>query len=208
MGESRIMRKIDKNTGEIFTIKPGGLYSPFPIPAYQVLVRLGEHQAIRVLVCLISHLGSNGWAVFPSYTTIAQESGVGRNAIRKSLDILEDLGFIKTITWHEGMKARNKYYIQEAAYNSGLMNKYARNYRDCHGACRRCGERLDRGGFRATPNGHVHLGCGGSVKVRGIESKKPFRNVKLLSHAKIIEQPVIDDVLYLTTVSEQNRLDS
>ena len=124
------MRKIDTDTGEIFTIKPGGLYAPFPIPAYQVLTRLGDHHAARVLTCLVSHLGSNGWAVFPSYTTIAYESGVGRNSIRKSLDILLHLGFIKIITWREGREKRNIYLIQEAAYLSRIMNKYAKHYRD------------------------------------------------------------------------------
>lgn len=173
------MRKVDGNTGEIFTIKPGGMYSPFPIPAYQVLVRLREHQAARVLTCLISHLGSRGWEVFPSYTTISYEAGVSRNSIKGSLELLVELGFIKIGTWREGKKERNTYYIQEAAYNSGLMNKYARRYRDCEGVCRRCGASLDRGGFKPSGNNHVHIGCGGSVKVKGILSRNPYRHITL-----------------------------
>ena len=39
MGERKVMREIDETTGEIFTIKPGGMYAPFPIPAYQVLAK-------------------------------------------------------------------------------------------------------------------------------------------------------------------------
>jgi len=181
MGEGSDMRTINKTTGEIFAIKPGGMYAPFPIPAYQVLVRLREHQATRVFVCLISHLGSNGWEVFPSYTTIAYEAGVGRGCIRKSLDILVELGFIKIAKYREGKKDKNLYYLQEAAYNSLLMNKYARSYRNCDGACRRCGASLDRGGFKPTESGHIHIGCGGSVKVRSIPSKKPSRNLVLKS---------------------------
>ena len=173
------MRKVNTETGEIFTIKPGGMYSPFPIPAYQVLVRLREHQASRVLTCLISHLGSKGWEVFPAYPTIAFEAGVSRNSIRKSLDLLVELGFIKIGTWREGKKDRNTYFIQQAAYDSGLMNKYARKYRDCEGVCRRCGLSLDKGGFRPSGTGHVHLGCGGSVKVKGIPSRNPYRHITL-----------------------------
>ena len=173
------MRKIDKNTGEIFNIKPGGMYAPFPIPAHQVLIRLRDHQALRILTCMISHLGSNGWEVYPSYTTISYEAGVSRNSIRKSLDLLVEMGFIKIGTWREGKKDRNTYFIQEAAYNSGLMNKYAKTYRNCDGACRRCGASLDRGGFKAQGDKHIHMGCGGSVKVRGIASKSPYKSITL-----------------------------
>lgn len=206
-GERLVMRKIDKKTGEIFNIKPGGMYAPFPIPAYQVLVRLGEHQASRVLTCLISHLGSNGWAVFPSYSTIAYESGVGRNSIKKSLDILVYLGFIKITSWKEGKKNRNLYLVQEAAYSSRLMNKYAKRYRDCFGACRQCGARLDKSGYREGPHGHIHIGCGGSVKVKGVPSKKPTRNLVLKSRATG-NNPRAVDYLYLTPVSEGNQQDS
>jgi hypothetical protein len=177
------MRKIDETTGEILTIKPGGMYAPFPIPAYQVLARLGDHHASRVLTCLVSHLGSNGRAVFPNYSTIAYESGMGRNSIKKGLDILVELGFIKIIKSREGKKKKNLYIIQEEAYLSRLMNKYARSYRDCFGACRQCGAKLDKSGYKEGPYGHIHIGCGGSVKVRGIPSKKPKRDLYLKSHA-------------------------
>jgi hypothetical protein len=106
---------------------------------------------------------------------------MGRNSIRKSLDILLELGFIKISTWREGKKKRNLYIIQEEAYLSRLMNKYARSYRDCFGACRRCGTKLDKSGYKEGPSGHFHIGCGGSVKVRGIPSKKPFRSLILKS---------------------------
>jgi hypothetical protein len=54
------LRSINKKTGEVNSIQPGGLYAPLPIPAYQVLARMGDHKAKDVLVCLVSHLGSNG----------------------------------------------------------------------------------------------------------------------------------------------------
>lgn len=178
------MRTIDKQTGEIFIIKPGGMYAPFPIPAYQVLIRKREHQAARILTCLVSHLGSNGRKVFPSYDTIAYEAGVSRSNIKKSLKLLVSLGFIKVSTWRDGKKARNTYSIQEAAYDSGLMNKYARTYRPSEGACRRCGESLDKRRFIETKNGHLHQGCGGSVKVKGVDSRSPYKGIFLVPRDK------------------------
>ena len=159
------MQEINKKTGEINSIQPGGLYAPLPIPAYQVLARMGDHTAKDVLVCIVSHLGKNGTCSYPSYTTIATEAGVSRNTIRKSLDVLEEYGFIKTAYFREGKKDRNKYYVQEAAYNSGLMNKYAKRYRGVTAGCRRCGQFFDRGSYGVGPLGPIHFGCGGSVKV-------------------------------------------
>lgn len=160
------MRSINKKTGEINSIQPGGLYAPLPIPAYQVLARMKEHQAQRVLMCIVSHLGSNGREAFPSYTTISKEAGIGRNGIKPALDILVEFGFIKIHTIYQDKKARNKYYIQEAAFNSGLMNKFAKQYRSVTAACRRCGAGMDRGGYGTeSPRGPIHFGCGGSVKV-------------------------------------------
>jgi len=66
---------INKTTGEINSIQPGGLYAPLPIPAYQVLARMKDHQAQRVLMSIVSHLGLNAKASFPSYTTIAGKLG-------------------------------------------------------------------------------------------------------------------------------------
>jgi hypothetical protein len=163
--ERRVLRKINKLTGEINTIDTGGLYAPLPIPAYQVLVRMGDHAAKDVLTCLVSHLGSNGVCVFPSYTKIAEEAGISRNRIKKALEVLEEYGFIKIVKWREGKKDRNKYYIQEAAYKSGLMNKYARRHRDVIAGCRRCGQFLNVGQFGEGPSFTAHYGCGGMVKV-------------------------------------------
>jgi hypothetical protein len=166
------MRSINKTTGEINSIQPGGMYAPLPIPAYQVLARMKEHQAQKVLVCIVSHLGSNGRESFPSYTTIEREAGIGRSGIRPALDVLEEYGFIKVFTVHQGNRAQNKYFIQEAAYNSGLMNKFAKQYRNVTAACKRCGSGMDRGGYEAdTPLGPIHYGCGGSVKVFRKEGK-------------------------------------
>ncbi len=166
------MRTTNKKTGEINTIQPGGLYAAFPIPAYQVLARMGEHQAKNVLMCLVSHLGMNDTCVYPSYSTIAAEAGLSRNSIRKCLNILEEYGFIKTVYFRQGKKDRNKYYIQRAVYNSGLMNKYARRHRDVIAVCRRCGKFLNRGEFGQGPSFTAHFGCGGWVKDFGRKTRK------------------------------------
>lgn len=174
------MLKINKVTGEINSIQPGGLYAPLPIPAYQVLARMKDHQAQRVLISIVSHLGLNGRESFPSYTTIAKEAGVGRNAIRKALDVLVEYGFIKVFTFREGKKDRNKYFIQDAAFNTGLMNKVAISHRTFTAICRRCLAGMDRGGYGLGPAGATHYGCGGSVKVWKKDEK--FQQVSVVSY--------------------------
>ena len=118
------MLTINKTTGEINTIQPGGLYAPLPIPAYQVLARMGDHKAKDVLVCLVSHLGSNGTSAYPSYTTIAAEAGMSRNSIRKALDVLDEYGFIKTV--YTGTSS----YDFFRNYYSGFLERLTR-----HGGC-------------------------------------------------------------------------
>ena len=53
------------------------------------------------------------------------------------------------------------------------MDKYAKRYRTVTAGCRRCGQFIDGGAYGEGPNGAVHFGCGGSVKV--------FRKRKKLS---------------------------
>ncbi len=168
------MQKINKTTGEINTIQPGGLYSPFPIPAYQVLARAGEHQAQKVLLCLISHLGMNGYLVFPAYPTIAWEAGISQNGIRKALDVLEDFGFIKIFKHREGKKDRNKYYLQAGCWDTSKMNAKASSYMVKPYQCLDCKKQLDRGQFQMAEDGRTaHWGCGGPVtKIELIEKAK------------------------------------
>jgi hypothetical protein len=61
------MRTINKKTGELKNIKIKGLWSHFPIPAYQVLASQRQWSAQKLLTCFISFLGSDGFCVFPSY---------------------------------------------------------------------------------------------------------------------------------------------
>jgi hypothetical protein len=151
----------EKNLGPV--IRKGGLYSAFPIPAYQVLGKAKEFQAQKVLLCLVSYLGKGSNCVFPSYTTISRSSGMSRNSISAGLTVLFDYGFIKIARFRDGKKSRSKYYLQEACWDSSLMNEKARKQRAPIAVCLDCGELMDRGGFGISPLGKIHYGCGGSV---------------------------------------------
>ena len=162
------MQKIDKKTGEIHTIRLKGLWAPLPIPAFQVLARQKEWQAQKVLVCLVSFIGNEGYCVFPSYITIARACGIGQNGIRKALDVLEENGFIKIHKFYEGKKARNKYYFQDCCWDSGKMNKKASQFLKRTHICLDCKKHIDGGGYGKGPAGKVHWGCGGPVIKIGI----------------------------------------
>jgi hypothetical protein len=151
------------NEVKIISIKKGGLYSAFPIPAYQILGRAKEFQAQKILLCLVSHLGMGTNCVFPSYTRIAKSCGVGRNAISAGLTVLFEYGFIKIYKYREGKQSRSKYYIQNSCWDTSLMNSKARRHQFLNSVCLDCGELMDRGGYGMSPLGKVHYGCGGPV---------------------------------------------
>jgi hypothetical protein len=169
----RMVRKIDKSTGEITALLPKGLWSPMPIPAYQVLGKANEHTAQRVLCCLISHLGDKGWLVHPSYTRIAKLCGVSRSSIRPALGVLEEYGFIKTVRIQEQQKKKvNRYYIQMSCYDTNLMDKNARAYLPKPARCLGCAKRISHGDYKNGPNGPIHIGCGSSVLTLQKKSNK------------------------------------
>jgi hypothetical protein len=158
------MRRINKETGEIHSIKTIGLWAPFPIPAYQVLARQRNWKAQKLLTCLISFLGDDGFCAYPSYDQISWRCGLGRNSIRKALDVLEENGFVEIYYFKDGKKDRNKYYLQECCWDSGKMNKVATQFRTPTHKCLDCGKLVDRGGFGTGPKlNTAHWGCGGPV---------------------------------------------
>jgi len=158
------LRTINKNTGEIKDVKVKGLWSHFPIPAYQVLAVQKQWSAQRLLSCFISFLGADGLCVFPSYKTISKRCGLSPNTIRKALDVLEENGFIKTFYFKEGRKDRNKYYLQMCCWDSGQMNKQASASRIPTSKCLDCGALMDKGGYGVSETlGKIHYGCGGPV---------------------------------------------
>lgn len=158
------MRKIDKNTGEIHDFKIKGLWSHFPIPAYQVLSEQKAWAAQKLLTCLISFLGDDGFCVYPSYRTIAGRCGLSPNSIHQAIEVLKENGFVKVHYFKDGKKDRNKYYLQECCWDSGKMNSFASSYRKPTSKCLDCGKLMDRGGYGVSESlGKVHYGCGGQV---------------------------------------------
>ncbi len=158
------LRTINTTTGEIKEVKIKGLWSHFPIPAYQVLAAQKQWSAQRLLSCFVSFLGTEGLCVFPSYKTISKRCGLSPNTIRKALNVLEENGFIKTFYFKEGKKDRSKYYLQMCCWDSGQMNKQASASRVPTVKCLDCGALMDRGGYGVSAGlGKIHYGCGGSV---------------------------------------------
>jgi DNA-binding transcriptional ArsR family regulator len=157
------MRTINKSTGEMKTLIIKGLWSHFPIPAYQVLAEQREWSAQKLLCCFTSFLGSDGLCVYPSYKAISRRCGLSPNTIRKALNVLEENGFIITYYFRDGKKDRNKYYFQDSCWDTGKMNKKALASRIPTDRCLDCGKVMDRGGYGNGPLGKIHYGCGGSV---------------------------------------------
>ena len=152
----------------------GSLYAPLPIPAFQVLARTNNWPAQKVLLALVLHMGKNSNCVFPSYTTIAKNVGIGRNSISAGLTVLYKFGFIKIARFPEGKQWRSKYYLQPACWNTSYMNSDAMDFRYKTAVCVECGVLMDRGGYGLSKNGAVHYGCGGQV-IKSKRYPKPKR---------------------------------
>lgn len=161
-------QKLNKETGELKTINIQGLWSHFPIPAYKILARRKQWQSQRLLNCLVSYMGGhNGLEVFPSYEEIYNRCGLHPGQIKKNLDNLEELGFIKVYQFFNGKHRQNKYYLQPALWESGKMNLLAKMYLVETHKCVRCGKGMDRGGYGTDSRGsRIHFGCGGPVVAR------------------------------------------
>lgn len=144
-------------------IGKGGLYSPLPIPAFQVLARSEERQAQKVLLALVLHMGYQSNCVYPSYNTIARSVGISRNSISAGLTVLYEYGFIKIAKFPQGKQWRSKYYLQPACWNTSYMNNKACQFTKKTAVCTECGELMDRGGYGIGRLNAVHWGCGGVV---------------------------------------------
>jgi hypothetical protein len=155
----------------------GNLYSPHPIPAYDVLAAAKEYNAQRVLMSFINHMGYNNRCVWPSYQTIALKSGVrNTNTISASITTLVEYGFVKTYKYRDGRKNRVKYYLQGSCWNSALMNPLARRYIKANARCLACLRYLDRGEYGISGKTKVHYGCGGIV-IKVVEREMPRKQI-------------------------------
>lgn len=158
-------QKLNRKTGELVMIPIKGLWSHFPIPAYKVLSQMKAWQAQRLLTCLISFMGGyNGLSVYPSYKTIASRSGLYPSAIKKQINLLEHLGFIKVSRVPHNGNTRNIYYLQESLWDINKMNAQATIFLGVTHECMRCGKGMQAGNFGFGQSGEsIHFGCGGEV---------------------------------------------
>jgi hypothetical protein len=157
-----------------FHLPKGSLYTPFPVPAYQVLGNAKQFNAQKVLMALVSHMGKNDNAVFPSYSTIMKEAGMGRNSVSQGLKVLREYEFIKSVKIPMGIQARNKYFIQFACWDSSRMNEIALPERTYVARFLACMKMLQRSDYAISPLGKVHWGCGGFVYP--LRNRKKGRN--------------------------------
>jgi len=140
-----------------------GLWAALPIPAFQVLARTENWVAQRVLLALVMHMGRDSNCVWPSYTTMQMDTGLGRTSISKGLTVLYEFDFIKIARFRDGKKSRSKYYLQACCWDTSYMSEAAMRFRYKTAVCIECGELLDNGGYGMGRLGAVHWGCGGMV---------------------------------------------
>ncbi len=158
------MTYLDKRTGELIPSNVQGLWARQPIPAIRVLGKAREYKALTLLNCLISHLGVNGYEVWPSYTAITRECGLSRKSIKRSIEVLVDFGYVKVTKRKSGKHWRNIYIINECSYDYSKMKPEIHSYIDFHYKCQACRKSLCQGSFGEQPDGQrIHFGCGGKV---------------------------------------------
>jgi hypothetical protein len=162
---------------EPIEILTGGLYTPWPVPAHQVLVAAKERLAIDVLSCLISHLGlgKNTNCVWPSITTICRYTGRTRKSVVEGTRTLKEYGFIKVYqAATNGKRKQNKYYIQPSCYHFEKMNQKCLEYTRVVGQCNRCNKVVHEA--EVGVSAPVHYGCGGQIKL--LEKVKKYAKYK------------------------------
>lgn len=164
--ESVISSKSEIDDGAPIEIVTGGLYSIFPILAYQVLIEADEHVAKDVLTCFVSHLGygKSSNCVWPSISTICRESRHSRSAVIRGHRVLTEFGFIKIGKYKSRNGWANKYYFQSSCYHSHLMNEKAVSYTKVFGQCEACDKIVRDGEVGSGLDAFVHYGCGGNVR--------------------------------------------
>ena len=162
----------------------GKLYSALPIPAYKALAKAKDWPAQRVLVGLVSFAGKNQRSVYPSYTKLCQMTGLARSTVSQGLTSLVEYGFLKIHRYYADGKLHNKYYLQDACWDSSKMKSEILRFTKKVATCERSGKPLDRGEFGIGPSWARHYGCGGLVI--------PFKSYLEILDAKINEQKRMD----------------
>jgi hypothetical protein len=159
------MEEIQDFENDELAISHGGLYTPFPVPAYKILGAAREHVAKDVLLCLVSHLGKSKRKAFPSISLIMREAGRSRSAVVAGIRVLEEFGFIrKWQFWDSGKKKRNIYYLQDACWNNDRMSPAALAFAPVVGRCG-CGAAVKLGEIGLGLTTFHHYGCGDVVNL-------------------------------------------
>jgi len=159
-------KKSEIDDGVPIEITSGGLYSSFPILAYQVLIEAKEHVAKDVLTCFVSHLGygKSSNCVWPSLNTICRESKHSKSAVVRGYRVLVEFGFIKVGKYKSRYGWANRYYFQPSCYHSHLMNDVAVSYTKVFGQCEACNKIVRDAEVGSGLDAFVHYGCGGNVR--------------------------------------------
>ena len=173
---------------------PGSLWTAMPIPALKTLTYAGETQARDVLSALVLHSGNDTPYVFPSVETIIRFSGVGRNNIKKSVDVLVKYGFITVKKIPKGKACRHQYQILKACFHYSDFNEVAQRFIVPKGVCGAC---------QALTSGHewianegitndirvsiwYHINCGGRIKKLTKDQIKEFKKSRELGEVPSI----------------------
>jgi len=141
------------------------LYAKVPVMAYNLLGDLKQYQAQKILACLCSYMDFDTYISWPGYKAIARRAGISKNSIRKGLDVLEELGFVKVSKRDTGgLRKSNQYLVKYYAYRPDLWNWEMASMLPKKGRCIDCAALVNLAQYETGPRGkHVHLGCGGRV---------------------------------------------
>jgi hypothetical protein len=124
-----------------------------------------EYKAARLLVVLCSYMDMNTHECWPSYEEIKRRSGLRKNDIKCSIDLLVNLGVLNVRKRHMGGEGLSNYYtITEYAYIPHLWEYKLRATLPIAGVCAACARPVRAGEYSGKLNGqNIHFGCGGGV---------------------------------------------
>ena len=88
---------------------------------------------------------------------------MARGTVSKGLTVLVEYGLVKIVKFPKNGHLQNKYYLQDACWDSSRMKGGIKKFIKKAGSCDRCGKFVDRGEFGVGPTSTAHWGCGGEI---------------------------------------------
>lgn len=142
-----------------------GVYVKLPVRAVKLLAQMNERVAQKILVTLCLYMDFHTRQSWPSYPEITKSAGVSKGSIRRSLTLLQDLGFISIQKRRKGGAwASNVYTVLHHSYHPEDWNFEKSAYLPYVARCLDCSQQIKMGGCMQSPGGRlVHLGCGGTA---------------------------------------------